>query len=158
MGTLNTTRIRVLTASLVGLSLLVTSAIGVASQDEGSVGSDTGAGQAISDRVMEVWATGDVADIEDIYAPDVIMMLDTDVLATNRDEITDVIKGAIHLGNTYRQVGPVIEYVDAAGDMYVGSIVEGKGVVHQKGDPVIGFYRVHDGKVIRHIFMYGPLY
>jgi hypothetical protein len=157
MGKLHTS-IRLLITTLVGLSLLVALAVGVASQDEESVGSDTGAGQAISDRVMEVWATGDAADIDAIYDPDVTMMLDTDVLATDREEITDVIEGAIHLGNTYRQVGPVIEYVDAIGDMYVGSIVEVNGVAHRKGDPVIGFYRVHDGKVIRHIFLYGPQY
>jgi hypothetical protein len=142
----------------VTLALLVGSAIGVAAQDQGSDGPDAGPGQAISDKVMEVWATGDEAQIEAVYDPEVLMMLDKDVLATNRDEIRSTIAGAMGIGNTYEQIGPVIEYQDEEGDLYVATIVEGKGTFHPTGDPVIGFYRVRGGKVIRHIFMYASDY
>jgi hypothetical protein len=37
--------------------------------------------------------------------------------------------------------------------MYVASLVEVKGTGHPAGVPLVGFYRVHDGKIIRHIFM-----
>jgi len=149
---------RTLYASIITVVLLAGSAIGVAGQDQGSDGADAGPGQAISDRVMEVWATGDETGIDALYAPDVLMMIDGEEYAADRDGITSVIKGAIGIGNTYRQVGPVIDFVDSDGDLYVGTIVEVNGIAHRKGDPVIGFYRVRDGKVIRHILLYGPEY
>ena len=58
-----------------------------------------------------------------------------------------------HVGNTYRQHGAVIEYKDQEGDLYVGTIVEVKGLGHPTGVPIVGFYRVRGGKVIRHVFM-----
>jgi hypothetical protein len=149
---------RTLYASIITVVLLAGSAIGVAAQDEGSDGPDAGPGQAISDKVMEVWATGDESAIEALYDPDVLMIIDGEEYAADRDGITSVIKGAIGIGNTYRQVGPVIDFVDTGGDLYVGTIVEVNGIAHQKGDPVVGFYRVRDGKVIRHILLYGPEY
>jgi hypothetical protein len=149
---------RTLCVSIITVALLAGSAIGVVGQEEGSDGPDPGPGQAISDKVMEVWATGDETAIDAIYDPDVIMMIDGEEYAGDRDEITSVIKGAIGIGNGYRQVGPVIDFVDSGGDLYVGTIVEVVGIAHRKGDPVIGFYRVRDGKVIRHILLYGPEY
>ena len=60
---------------------------------------------------------------------------------------------AIGFGNTYRQVGPVSSYEAADGDLYVASTVEVSGLAHPDGSPLIGFYRVHNGKVIRQIFL-----
>jgi len=40
----------------------------------------------------------------------------------------------------------------------VTTTVEVVGTDHPKGDPVIGFYRVRDGRVIRHVFMDARLY
>ncbi len=102
---------------------------------------------------MEVWATGDPAEIDAIYAEDVQMVLDGEMIADNRERITSVILGAIDAGNTYRQVGPVAEYVAANGDVYVATLVEVVGAGHPTGVPVVGFYRVRDGQVIRHVFM-----
>lgn len=55
--------------------------------------------------------------------------------------------------NTYRTVGPVSSYEAADGDLYVTVLVVAIGRPHPRGVPVVGFYRVHDGKVIRHVFM-----
>ncbi len=57
------------------------------------------------------------------------------------------------IGNTYRQVGSVVEYLAADGDLYVATLVEVVGPGHPDGVPVVGFYRVKDGQVIRHVFM-----
>lgn len=56
---------------------------------------------------------------------------------------------AIGIGNTYTQVGPVAE----DGDMYIGTLVDVVGGAHPNGDPLVGFYRVRNGEVIRHVFM-----
>lgn len=108
---------------------------------------------SVSAMVMEAWATGEQADIDAIYAEDVRMVLDDETVAENRDEISSVITGAIAFGNTYRQVGPVTEYVVTDGDQYVATLVEVVGAGHPDGDPIVGFYRVRDGKVIRHVFI-----
>ena len=55
--------------------------------------------------------------------------------------------------NTYRTVGPVSSYEAADGDLYVTVLVVVTGPAHPRGVPVVGFYRVHDGKVIRHVVM-----
>ena len=110
------------------------------------------AGAAVDDSVMTAWATGDQADIDAIYAEDVRMVLDDQTLAENREEITSVITGAIGFGNTYKQIGPVAVYLAEDGDMYVGTLVEVVGAGHPVGDPIVGFFRVRDGKVIRHVF------
>lgn len=102
---------------------------------------------------MDAWASGEQADIEAIYASDVRMVLDNDPVAENRLEITSIITGAIGIGNTYQQIGPVTTYLANNGDLYIGTLVEVVGPGHPEGDPVVGFYRVRDGKVIRHVFM-----
>ncbi len=118
----------------------------------------TSEGQSISEKVMQAWATGDPAAIEAVYAPDVVMKVDGETAAAGRDPIASVIRNAIKYGNTYRQVGPVIEYRASDGDLYVTTTVEVVGPDHPKGDPVIGFYRVRDGQVIHHIFIDAGLY
>jgi hypothetical protein len=125
----------------------------IAASSCSSSDSDEETGAAVADSVMAAWASGDQADIDDIYAEDVVMALDGMTVAESGEEITSVITTAIGIGNTYRQVGPVAVYVAEDGDMYVSSLVEVVGVAHQVGDPVVGFYRVRDGQVIRHIFM-----
>jgi hypothetical protein len=83
----------------------------------------------------------------------VVQSLDGEVLTRDRDEITDAIRGAIAYGNTYEQVGPVASYEAADGDVYVAWLVEVVGPGHPEGVPVIGFFRVHEGMVIRHVSM-----
>lgn len=114
---------------------------------------DGGTGESIGETVMEAWATGDQAVIDVIYAEDVQMVLDGETIAENREEITSVISVAIGIGNTYRQVGSVVEYLASDGDLYVTTLVEVVGTAHPNGVPVVGFYRVRDGQVIRHVFM-----
>jgi len=80
-------------------------------------------------------------------------VLDGETIAENREEITSVITIAIGVGNTYRQVGSVVEYVASDDDLYVTTLIEVVGAAHPTGDPVVGFYRVRDGQVIRHVFM-----
>jgi hypothetical protein len=108
---------------------------------------------AVSEMVMQAWATGEQADINAVYAEDVRMVIDDETLAENREEITSVITGAINFGNTYQQVGPVTEYIAVDGDLYVATLVEVVGAGHPDGDPIVGFFRVRDGKVIRHVFI-----
>jgi len=121
--------------------------------DESEVAPVSDEAVSVSEMVMEAWATGEQADIDAIYAEGVRMVLDDETVAENRGEISSVIIGAISFGNTYRQVGPVTEYVATDGDRYVATLVEVVGAGHPDGDPVVGFYRVRDGKVIRHVFI-----
>jgi ABC-type glycerol-3-phosphate transport system substrate-binding protein len=115
--------------------------------------------EAVADMIMQAWAPEyDEAKVEAIYDPEVLMMLDTDVLAEDREQIKAVISGALGFGNRYAQVGPVIPYEGDHGDFYLASIVEVTGAGHPTGDPLVGFYRIHDGKVVRHIFLYPPDY
>ena len=112
----------------------------------------------MADRVAKAWATGDAASIAAAYDPKVQMVLvydkREDVIASNIKDLTTAIKGAISFGNTYQQVGPVAYYQSAEdGDVFVASLVEVKGMAHTVGDPLVGFYRVRDGKVTRQIFM-----
>lgn len=115
-------------------------------------------GQDVADSVMEAWATGDAASIAAAYAPAVKVVLvyegTEDVVASNRKELTDAIKGAIGFGNSFEQIGPVAYYESTEdGDVYIAAMVEVKGLAHRAGDPLVGFYRVRDGKVIRHVFL-----
>lgn len=115
-------------------------------------------GQDVADRVAKAWATGDAASIAAAYDPKVkvILVYDNteDVVASNIEELTTAIKGAIGLGNTYEQIGPVAYYESAEdGDVFVASMVEVEGIAHTVGDPLVGFYRVRDGKVTKHVFM-----
>jgi ketosteroid isomerase-like protein len=125
---------------------------GCGGADETDAGASPEA-ESVSEMVMEAWATGAQTDIDAIYAEDVRMVLDGETLAEDRDEITSVITGAIRFGNTYQQVGPVTEYLASDGDLYVATLLEVVGDGHPFGDPVVGFYRIRDGKVIRHVFI-----
>jgi hypothetical protein len=114
-------------------------------------------GQPLSDKVMNVWATGDRAAITETYAPATKVALVYDhtqlLVASSREELFGAVGGAIASGNTYKQVGPVATHQAKNGDLYVASIVEVTGPGHPTGDPLVGFYRVRDGRVIRHIFL-----
>lgn len=123
----------------------------------GGFTSESSTGDEIADGVMNAWATGDEAAIAAVYAPGVKVALIYDeleeVIAADRASLTAAIKGAIAMGNTYEQIGPVATYTTADGDLYVSTLVEVKGAAHPDGDPLVGFYRVRDGKVTRHIFL-----
>jgi hypothetical protein len=143
---------------IVALGLVAVLLAGVAGYAiAGGFSSDSSTGQGVSDRVMDAWATGDTTAIEAAYAPGVQLVLIYDeleeVIASNRSEISAAIRGAIGMGNTYTQIGPVATYVGPDGDLYVSSLVEVKGAGHPDGSPLIGFYRVRDGRVTRQIFL-----
>jgi hypothetical protein len=121
--------------------------------DDDDGASVAGEGASVSALVMKAWETGDQADIDAVYAQDVRMILDQETVADNREEITSVISGAMGIGNTYEQIGPVTAYTGTDGDLYVGTLVEVVGPGHPQGDPLVGFYRVRDGEVIRHVFI-----
>lgn len=112
-------------------------------------------GRDVTDRVMNAYATGDAASIAATYDPAVRVVLIYDnaehVVARNAKELTGAIKAAIVFGNTYKQIGPVSTYVAKDGDLYIAHIIEVKGSGHPDGVPVVGFFRVHNGKVIRQI-------
>lgn len=131
----------------------------VATTTEEGATTSSSIAESISEMVMEAWASGEQADIDAIYAEDVRMVLDGETVAENREGITSLITGAMSLGNTYQQVGPVAGYVTAGdGDLYVATLVEVVGTAHPDGDPIVGFYRVRDGKVIRHVFIEAEIY
>jgi hypothetical protein len=122
----------------------------------------------LHDKVSRAWDTGDLDDIADIYDPAVVMVLAGDVgdvlefegavLAGDRAEITDVIHHAIEYGNTYERMGGVASYEAADGDLYVAFLLKVVGPGHPDGDPVVGFIRVRDGMVIRHVVMDADTY
>jgi ketosteroid isomerase-like protein len=113
-------------------------------------GADADPGTEVSDAVMTAWATADPDDIKAIYADDALFVLDGESVASGVDRFIDMIPT---VANTYRTVGPVTSYEAADGDLYVTALVVATGPPHPNGVPVVGFYRVHDGKVIRHVFM-----
>lgn len=113
----------------------------------------SGSAEATAAMVMKAWDTGDSADIDAVYAADVLMVIDTETYASDREELAGVITGAMSIGNIYRQVGPVVEYLGSDGDTYLATLVVVTGPGHPSGAPVVGFYRVRDGKVIRHILL-----
>lgn len=112
-------------------------------------------GQQVSNRVLNAYATGDAASIVATYDPAVKVILIYDgtehVIASNIEEQTGVIKDAIAIGETLKQIGPVSTYEAANGDLYVAHTLELTSPYHPDGIPLIGFYRVHNGKVIRQI-------
>ena len=115
--------------------------------------------QTVADMIAQAWMPDyDEAKVEAIYDAEILMMLDTDVLATDLEQLKSVIKGGLGVGNRYRTISPVVGYEDDDGDLYIAGIVEAGGTYHPSGDPMVGFWRVRDGKVIRHIFMYAPDY
>jgi ketosteroid isomerase-like protein len=111
---------------------------------------DDDPGSDISDAAMVAWATADPEDIAAIYAEDAVFIFDGEPLAAGLGEITDMI-GDVE--NTYETVGSVSSCEAADGDLYVSALVEVVGPGHPLGDPVVVLYRVHDGKVIRHVVM-----
>ncbi len=148
-----TSRIRLLTITVVLLAVALIGLGVFVIYDQTAAEEYEEAGATIGEMVMEAWASGDQADIEAVYDSDVIMVLDGETLAEDRGGITSVITGAISVGNAYEQVGPVAVYEASDGDLYVATLVEVTGAAHPEGVPVAGFYRVRDGKVIRHVFM-----
>jgi ketosteroid isomerase-like protein len=112
-----------------------------------------GGGRAVSDQVLEAWATGDQATIDAIFAEDVRAVIDGQMVAESREQLSAEIKGAVACGNTYQRVGPVSEYFATDGDLYVSYLLEVATTGHPEGVPVVGFLRVRDGEVIRHVFM-----
>lgn len=114
----------------------------------------SGEGDAVAAMVMTAFETGDRADVEAVYAPDVQMVIDEQMVASDREELVAVMGTALAAGNSYEQIGPVVEYTGADGDLYVATVVVVMGPGHPpEGDPHVGFYRVRDGQVIRHVFI-----
>ena len=144
-------------AAVIALAAIVVAAV-VGYAAAGGFTTESAPGQDVADRVATAWATGDAASVAAAYDPAVKVVLvydDTeDVIATSAKELTGVIKGAIGFGNTSEQIGPVAYYKSAEdGDVYVATMVEVTGLGHAEGDPLVGFYRVRDGKVTKHIFL-----
>ena len=136
------------------MSLVLGAAAACSSSDSGSELPEVEC-ETVIDAIMKPWATGDTTDVEAIYDPDVRMVLDGDVVATGREELTSIIVDAVDggNGNTYTPVGPCSGYLATDGDTYVSGIVNVGGSGHPTGVPVVGFYRVRDGLVIRHVAM-----
>jgi ketosteroid isomerase-like protein len=140
-------RHRGLLVVLVVMAFAATAAIAFAWGRQTAPDAAADPGAAISEAVMTAWATGDPADIAAIYADDAVFVVDGDPLAEGIDQITEMIGGT---ENTYEQIGPVSS-LESDGDRYVSFLVEVVGPGHPTGDPVVGFYRVRDGMVIRHV-------
>ncbi|MDH3295716.1 MAG: nuclear transport factor 2 family protein, partial [Acidimicrobiia bacterium] len=102
-------------------------------------------GTDVSHDAMRAWESGDPADIEAVYDPSVVVIIDGKELASDRDEMGSVIASAIGLGNTYDHVEPVAFYTASDGDVYIAGIVEVVGPGHPEGVPLVGFFRVRDG-------------
>lgn len=107
-----------------------------------------------ADRVMLAWQTADPDDIADVYAPDAVFVFDGEQLAVGLDEVTDLVAVAVNdLGNTYELIGPVSSVTRSTGVVYISFLVEVTGSGHPFGAPIIGFYRVQNGLVTRHVVM-----
>jgi hypothetical protein len=121
----------------------------------GGFTTESAPGQEVADRVMNAYTTGDAASIAAAYGPSarVVLIYDNEehVVATNAKELSSAITSGLDYGNTYKLFSPVSTYQAADGDLYVAHIMEVKGPGHPDGDPMIGFFRVHNGKVIRQI-------
>lgn len=114
-------------------------------------------GADVAARVIEAWTTADDEMIEEVYASEVVMSIDGETLAADRDALASTIRSAVDgLGNTYAHVGPVSSYETASGELLVAGIVEVTGPGHPDGDPLVGYYRVRDDQVIRHVFWQVP--
>ena len=146
---------RRLTLFLVVIALLMAGLSACGDDDDSSLAEE---GATISALVMKAWETGDQADIDAVYAEDVHMILDQETVAENREEISSVISQVMGFGNSYAQVGPVTTYTGIDGDLYIGTLVEVRGAGHPRGAPLVGFYRVEDGQVIRHVFIEAEVY
>ena len=121
----------------------------------GGFASGSSTGQSIADKVMNAYATGDAAAIAATYDPAVKVLLIYDgaehVIASSAKEEAGVIKDSIASGVTLKQIGPVSTYEAPNGDLYVAHTIELTSPSHPQGIPIIGFYRVHNGKVTRQI-------
>lgn len=121
----------------------------------GGFTSEPSPGQKVADGVVNAYATGDPATIAATYDPAVKVVLIYDnaehMVARNAKQLTGVIKGSIAFGDTLKQIGPVSTYKANDGDLYVTSLTELTSPSHPDGIPIVGFYRVHNGKVIRQI-------
>ncbi len=133
--------------ALVGLGLMF--GLSACGDDDDPI---AGEGASISALVMQAWETGNQADIDAVYAPDVRMILDQETVADGREELSSLISRVVGT-NTYEQIGPVTAYTANDGDLYIATLVEVVGPDHPQGDPLVGFYRVRDGQVIRHVFI-----
>jgi hypothetical protein len=115
-------------------------------------GFSTSEGQRVADSVIQVWRTGDVEDMQAIYAPTVEFGLDGESSAISREQLRADIQimlteSGLTGEDAISQVGPVAELTDGDGDLYVSTMVELGGV------PYSGFYRVRDGKVVSQEFL-----
>lgn len=123
-------------------------------------GFSTSEGQHVADSVIQVWRTGNVADMNATYAPNVEVGGDGNTAMLSRAQLQANIQTGLRLSgatgeNVIRQIGPVSEYRDGNGDLYVSTLVETYGV------PYSAVYRVRDGKVIAQEYLsprdYQPL-
>lgn len=113
-------------------------------------GFSTSEGQDVADSVIQVWRSGDVEDMNAIYAPTIEFTLDGATSTLSREQLraniqTSLTESGLTGEDAIRQIGPVAELTDGDGDLYVSTMVELGGV------PYSGFYRVRDGKVISHV-------
>jgi hypothetical protein len=106
--------------------------------------------EEITDKVMRAWTTGAAVDIDAVYASDATLVLDGEVLPGS---MATIVKGAIDYGNTYEQIGPASYFVPATAeaDTYVSAMIKVTGKDHPHGDPLVTFFRVQNGKVVRHV-------
>ena len=140
-------RRRALIAAVAAVALAVGVGVGVL---VGRRGGDE-PGSDVSDRVMLAWRTADPDDVRAAYATDAVFVFDGEELAVGVDDVTAMIDSAVNeLGNTYEVIGPVSATTADDGDLYVSFLVEVTGPGHPNGSPIVGFYRVHDGLVVRH--------
>lgn len=116
-------------------------------------GFSTSEGQTVSDNVLQAWRTGDVDDMKAAYAPTVEFVMDDASSTLTREQLRANIQTNLTMAGLWdepdavQQIGPVAEYTDGDGDLYVTSMVD------VNGSPMSGFYRVRDGKVISHVFL-----
>ena len=115
-------------------------------------GFSTSEGQRVADSVIQVWRTGNVEDMNAIYAPTVAFGADGQTATMPREQLRARIQIGLTMSgatgeDAIKQIGPVAELRDGDGDLYVSTMVDLAGV------PYSGFYRVRDGKVIAHEFL-----
>ena len=82
--------------------------------------------QAIAERANEAIngcdvVTCDLAPFEEVYGPDIQLIVDDEVLAEGLDELR---LAALHTSNSYRLITPVAEYPSSDGDRYIALWVD----------------------------------
>lgn len=139
---------------LIGIAAVLLAGIG-GYAIAGGFTSESSPGQEVADAVVNAYSTGDAATIAATYDPAVKVVLIYDkaehVVARSAKELTGVIKDSIAFGATLKQIGPVATYRAKDGDLYVAATSELTSPSHPDGIPIVGFYRVHNGKVIRQV-------